>query len=293
MRKGLIVLATVAVVGLTAAVWLLRPIAGPARDLTLAADAGRGAYVMVVGGCLACHTDRKAGGAPYAGGPALKTAFGTFFAPNITPDPDRGIGGWTLAQFSDAIGNGVGPGWMNHLYPAFPYDDYTLMSDQDLVDVFAALRAVAPVATPSRPHEVGFPFNLRPILAGWKALFFHPRRFAPDPARTVAWNRGKYLVTGLAHCVACHTPRNALGGPDEARALAGSTGGPAGNVPGITRAQLIAEGYDAAGLVDTLKTGFTPGFDVLGGAMGEVVENSTSKWTDADLQAVAEYLLSE
>ncbi|MBU1176653.1 MAG: cytochrome c [Alphaproteobacteria bacterium] len=293
MRIWLIAIGILAVIGLGLALYFLKPVNGPARDLTLVGDATRGAYLLVLGDCVACHTDAKAGKAPFSGGPALRTPFGSFFAPNITPDPDHGIGGWTLADFSRALSDGEGPGFMNHLYPAFPYDSYTLMSDEEIADLYAALMALEPIAEPSIAHEVGFPFNVRPILAGWKNLFFTPKRFAPDPARSKLWNRGKYLVEGPAHCVSCHTPRNALGGPDTSHPLAGSSGGPAGNVPGITSERLVAEGYDKAMLIEALTTGFTPGFDILGGAMGEVIENSTAKWTDEDLQAVAEYLLGE
>ena len=292
-RNWLILIGVLVVIGGAVAVYFLKPVTGPARDLTLAGDATRGAYLMVLGDCVACHTDTKAGKQPFSGGAALKTDFGTFYAPNITPDPTYGIGSWTLAEFSNALSNGEGPGFMNHLYPAFPYDSYTLMSDQEVVDLFAALQQVAPVATPSRPHDVGFPFNIRPILAGWKNLFFKPHRFTPDPDHSAVWNRGKYLVEGPAHCVSCHTPRNMLGGPDTAHPLAGSRGGPAGNVPALTKAHLTEAGYDKAGLIEALTTGFTPGFDILGGAMGEVIEYSTAKWTQDDLDAVAEYLLNE
>ncbi len=294
MKRGwLILVGIVVVIGGAAAVTFLRPVEGPPRDLTLVGDATRGAYLMVLGDCVACHSDTRAGKPPFSGGPAIRTAFGTFYAPNITPDPTYGIGRWTLAEFSDAISNGKGPGLMDYLYPAFPYDSYTLMRDREVADLFAALKKLTPVAEPSTPNEVGFPFSIRPLLAGWQNLYFHPARFAPDPARSELWNRGRYLVEGPAHCVSCHTPRNALGGPENAKALQGSRGGPAGNVPGITRAQLIDKGYDQASLIDALKTGFTPGFDVLGGEMGRVIEFSTSKWKDGDLQAVATYLLSD
>jgi mono/diheme cytochrome c family protein len=289
----MILIAALVVIGAAVAVYFLWPVEGPARDLTLTGDAERGAYLMVVSDCVACHTDSKAGKAPFSGGPALKTAFGTFHAPNITPDADHGIGTWTLAEFSTALSEGMGPGVMNHLYPAFPYDSYTLLSDQDVADLFAALREVPAVAEASPQHEVGFPFNMRILLAGWKKLFFQPERFQPEPARSELWNRGKYLVAGPAHCVSCHTPRNALGGMETSRPLAGSTDGPAGKVPAITRASLIEKGYDKVTLIEALTTGFTPGFDVLGAAMGEVIENSTSKWRDEDLEAVAEYLLGE
>ena len=293
MKRILVTLGILAVIGAVLGVYFLKPVTGPARDLSLVGDAARGDYLLVLGDCVACHTDAKAGRAPFSGGPPLETPFGTFHAPNITPDPDYGIGGWTLAAFSNALSNGEGPGLMNHLYPAFPYDAYTLMTDQDVADLYAAVMALEPVAEPSVPHEVGFPFNIRLALAGWKNLYFTPRRFEPDPARSAQWNRGKYLVEGPAHCASCHTPRNALGGPDETRAMSGSMGGPAGTVPDITPVALAAKGYDQDGIIAALTTGFTPGFDILGAAMGEVIEYSTSKWTTEDLEAAAEYLLSE
>lgn len=293
MKRWRTILGVLILVGLAMAVYFLKPVRGPERDLTLAANAERGAYLMTLSGCVACHTDSKATRARLSGGPPLKSPFGTFYAPNITSDPEFGIGRWTLSEFSNAISNGEGPGVMNHLYPAFPYDSYTYLSDQDVVDLFAALQEVAPVSEASTPHEVPFPFNIRLSLAGWKNLFFHPERFAPDPARSNQWNRGRYLAYGPAHCVACHTSRNILGGRDDGQALQGSKGSPGGSVPDITTERLIAEGYDRAALIETLQSGFTPGFDVLGGPMGEVIEESTSKWTPEDLEALAVFLFDE
>lgn len=293
MRRWRILLGLVVVVGLAMAVYFLRPVEGPPRDLTLTADAVHGDYLIRLGGCVACHTDLKNEGTFLAGGVALKTPFGDFVPPNITSHPQAGIGSWTLAEFSDAMSNGKGPGFTNHYYPAFPYDNYTLLTDQDIVDLYAALMAVEPVAEPAPAHRVSFPFNIRMAMLGWKNLFFKPVRFEPDPTRSEAWNRGNYLANGPAHCSACHTPRNMLGGRDDSLAFQGGTGTPGGRVPGITPTRLMAEGYDKAGLIDTLKTGFTPGFNVLGGSMGEVIEESTSVWTDEDLNAIAVYLLDE
>ncbi len=293
MRRGYVVLALVVLAGLGVAAWFFKPVEGPARDLSLAGDVTRGEYVMRLGGCIACHTDIANDGAYLAGGAAIKTQFGDFTPPNITSDPDAGIGSWTLAEFSDAMSNGKGPGMVEHLYPAFPYDNYTLMTDQDIVDIYAALMAVEPVATPAPGHRLSFPFNMRVLMLGWKNMFFTPERFKSDPARSPLWNRGNYLANGPGHCTACHTPRNALGGREDGRAFAGGEGTPGGRVPAITKARLVEEGYDRAALVDALKTGFTPGFNVLGGTMGEVIEEATSHWTDNDLEAVAAYLLDE
>lgn len=292
MRMRWIVSGGAVVVAIAATIFFFRPIQGPSRDLTLTADAEHGAYMIRLGGCVSCHTDVKGGKALLSGGAPLKTPFGSFYPPNITPDPQDGIGAWTLADFSNAMSNGHGPGAFEPLYPAFPYDSYTLMSDQDLVDLWAGLQNVEPVSGRMPSHELGFPFNIRFTLQFWKALFFDPHRFAPDPGQSAEWNRGKYLAYGPAHCVACHTPRNAFGARDDARAFEGSSGTPGGKVPAITKAALERGGYDAAGLIDALKSGFTPGFDMLGGPMGEVVADSTSHWSEDDLKAVATYLLS-
>jgi mono/diheme cytochrome c family protein len=291
MRRWLWVLGVLVVVALGAAVYLLRPVEGPARDLTLAGDVTRGNYLISLGGCVACHTDTKAGRAPLSGGAGLVTQFGTFVPPNITSDPDAGIGKWTLAMFSDALSNGMGP--QGHLFPAFPYENYTLMSDQEIADLYAALQASAPVTDPAPASQVPFPFNIRFAMAGWKNLFFRPARFAPEEGQSEQYNRGKYLAMGPAHCVACHTPRNALGALDWGAAFTGSPGGTGGKAPAITAAALTDDQYDVPTLVQTLKDGFTPGFDVLGGEMANVIADSTSHWTDEDLTALATYLLAE
>lgn len=291
MRRWLVVLGVLAVVSIGAAVYFLRPVTGPARDLTLVGDVERGNYLIRLGGCIACHTDTASGRAFLAGGAGLTTPFGTFVPPNITSDPTAGIGDWTLAQFADAMSNGMGP--QGHLYPAFPYENYTRMSDQEIADLYAALLATEPVSEPAAASQVPFPFNIRLAMAGWKNLFFSPARFVPEEGRSEAYNRGKYLAYGPAHCVACHTPRNALGALDWGKALTGSPGGTGGKAPAITRAALLDQGYDPDLLAQTLLDGFTPGFDVLGGPMGEVIADSTSQWTEADRAAIAEFLLAE
>lgn len=292
MRRGLwIGLAVVIVAGLGVTGYMFKPVHGPARDLTLVGDVEHGNYLIKLGGCIACHTDTAGGRTPLSGGAPLKTDFGSFVPPNITSDKIAGIGGWTLAMFSDAMSNGMGP--QGHLYPAFPYENYTLMSDQDIVDLHAALMATAPVAEAAPPSQIPFPFNIRPLLAGWKNLFFSPHRFAPEPGKSDVYNRGQYLAFGPAHCVACHSPRNALGALDWSKALTGSPGGPGGKAPALTATALKSDGYTVEVLAQTLSDGFTPDFNVLGGAMGEVIADATSQWTAEDRQAVATYLLSE
>jgi mono/diheme cytochrome c family protein len=291
MRRGFVVLGILAIVAIGAAVYFLKPVNGPARDLTLVGDVARGDYLIRLGGCVSCHTDAEGGRAFLSGGVGLETQFGIFVAPNITSDPNVGIGNWTLAQFADAMSNGMGP--EGHLYPVFPYEHYTLISDQEIADLYAALMATEPVNTPAAESQIPFPFNIRLAMAGWKNLFFSPARFEPEEGRTDAYNRGKYLAYGPAHCVACHSPRNALGALEWDKALTGSPGGTGGRAPAITREALIENGYDAETLAQTLMDGFTPSFDVLGGPMGEVIADNTSQWTAEDRAAIAEYLLAE
>lgn len=286
------VLLVIVVAGIGVAAYMLKPVRGPARDLTLTADATHGAYLIRLGGCVTCHTNKKNGGAELAGGAPLVTPFGSFVPPNITSDAQAGIGGWTIEQFSAALSDGEGP--QGHLYPAFPFDAYTLMSDQEVVDLFAALKETPPVATPAPPHSVGFPFNIRLAMAGWKNLFFYPRRFEPDPAHSEIWNRGAYLANGPGHCITCHSPRNIFGAIEGGKEFTGNPGGgPGGKTPAITASRLTEEGYDKAALVEVLSTGFTPDFDVLGGPMLEEIEDSTSHWTAEDREAIAAYLLGE
>jgi mono/diheme cytochrome c family protein len=250
---------------------------------------------MRLGGCVTCHTDPKNKAALLAGAQTvgLKTPFGTFYPPNITSSKADGIGNWTLAQFSAALSDGEGP--QGHLYPAFPFDAYTLMSDQEVADLYAALEATPPVDTPSHPHELSFPFNQRLLMAGWKHLFFHPQRYMADTTQSDAWNRGKYIVMGPGHCVSCHSPRNALGAIEPGQELTGNAvgDGPGGKTPPLTMAYFQSHDYDAPGIVQVLTDGTTPGFDNVTDAMGEVVADETSQWTDADRQAVATYLTSD
>ena len=291
MRRGLVLLGVLLIIAAGAAVYFLKPVNGPPRDLTLVGNVERGNYLIRLGGCVSCHTNAQAGTGFLAGGVGLATPFGTFVPPNITSDPQGGIGRWTLAQFSDAISNGMGP--QGHLYPAFPYENYTLMNDQDVADLYAALLASEPVSQPAPPSDIPFPFNIRLAMAGWKNLFFSPERFQPEEGKSEAYNRGKYLAFGPAHCVACHSPRNALGALEWDKAKTGSPGGTGGRAPAITREALLEKGYDVQTLAQTLVDGFTPGFDVLGGAMGEVIADSTSQWTPEDRAAMAEYLLAD
>ena len=251
----------------------------------------RGAYVMRAAGCFACHTDLKNAGPPLAGGRALKTPFGTFFTPNITPDREHGIGTWTDSDFIRALRAGVAPDG-GHYFPAFPYTSYVGMTDRDILDLKAYLFAQPPVAQANRPHDIDFPFGFRPLLGAWKALYFN-KAAVPEPSRQdEAWNRGAYLVEHLGHCGECHTPRNMLGGLDRDRSMAGNPRGPDGDkVPNITPHPEDGLGdWSASDLTWFLKTGFFPDGDFAGGAMTDVVEHSTGHLTDADRAAMAAYL---
>ncbi|MCZ4273807.1 c-type cytochrome [Maritalea porphyrae] len=290
MRRWSIFLVLLVVFALAGIAYFFSPIGGPKRDLSLAGDVTRGQYVIRLGGCVACHTDLAAGGAYLAGGLPLKTQFGDFVPPNITSDKQAGIGAWTLAEFSGAMSKGLGPGG-KHLYPSFPFDSYTKMSDQDIVDLYVALMATDPIGVKAADHQIGFPFNIRLAMQGWKRLFFTPVRFAPDATRSERWNRGAYLANGPAHCGACHTPRNAFGAAQTDQRFAGTPTGTKPFFPAIDPETLRARGYDEAGLIDALTGGFDPDFDTLGGAMGEVINESLLHWTPQDLAALSAYLL--
>lgn len=286
MKRGLAIgLGVVALVGAGVGFWLMSPTTGPTRDLTLSPDMERGQYLIRLGGCVACHTDTRNDGAFLAGGAPIRSEFGSFIAPNITPDPVTGIGNWTLEEFSRAMSDGVGREG-EHLYPAFPYEFYARMSDQDIVDLYAALMAVEPVENRAGSHELGFPFSVRAGLAAWKTLFFTPARFEPDDSRSEIWNRGAYIVEGPGHCGGCHSPRNAIGAI-EGEPLSG------GAAPAITADALLALGYDRVWLEEVLLGGVTPEFDVPGGEMAEVISESSVHWTQEDIAAVAAYLLNE
>ncbi len=252
-------------------------------------DAGRGAYLAKAGGCLACHTAEAKGSTEFAGGNALKTPFGTFYGPNITPDPKAGIGNWNEADFIRAMRHGTRPDGA-HYYPAFPYPSYTKIADNDLKDLYAYLRSLPPSAQPSKPHELHLPFRFRFVLWFWKFLFFTPGPLLDDVKQTPVINRGAYLVQALGHCGECHTPRNLLGGPKGSRFLAGGKGPDGKGIPNITPTKL--KKWSDKDLTDFLTTGLTPDGDVVAASMGEVITNTLSKLTPADLAAILAYLRS-
>ena len=252
----------------------------------------RGAYLANAADCVACHTDSAHGGRPYAGGRALATPFGTFYSPNITPDPETGIGRWSEAQFLRALRQGVRPDGGNY-FPVFPYPSFTKIVDQDALAIRAYLFSLPPVRRPNRPHDIAFPISWRFLQTGWKMLFFDPGPFAPEPQRSAVDNRGAYLVTALAHCSECHTPRNWLGATEQSRFLAGTASGPDGKpVPNISSDPKTGIGnWSEDDIFGVLTDGHTPDFDFVGGAMAEVVK-STAQLTGEDRRAIARYLHS-
>jgi mono/diheme cytochrome c family protein len=253
-------------------------------------DAKRGAYLAKAAGCEGCHTEKKDGAVPYAGGRELKTPFGTFYGPNITPHPEAGIGRWSEADFRRALREGVRPDG-GHYFPAFPYPSFTQISDADARDLWAFFRSLPPDARKNRPHELRAPYGWRFMVGPWKWLHFTPGPFAADAARSAQLNRGAYLVEALGHCGECHTPRNFLGGAKRDRRLAGTASGPEGkSVPNLTPAKL--KKWDDRDLREFLQSGLTPDGDVAAEAMGEVVRNTTSQLSAEDLDAMIAYLRS-
>ncbi|WP_413866853.1 c-type cytochrome [Tateyamaria sp.] len=288
MIRAFKTLAAFALLAIVAGLYLTSPDTLPdnyAKDHEPDIDAG--ALVFAAAGCASCHTapDATSEGAPIlAGGKGFPSDFGTFYAPNISSDPDVGIGNWTLDGFTRAVTLGVSPQGQ-HLYPAFPYAAYQHMTSDDVADLFAYIQTLPGDPTASIAHDVGFPFNIRRGLGLWK-LAFMPDDFA-TPADTPILERGRYLAEGLAHCAECHTPRNALGGLDRSAWMAGAPNPSGkGKIPNITPAALDWSERD---LVEYFTSGFTPEYDSAGGEMAEVIEN-LSQLPESDRAAIAAYV---
>ena len=267
-----------------AAAWMLSaPARTPASDLDgLPLDAARGEYVFTAAGCASCHqTPDVEVGVHLGGGLAFASDFGTFYAPNISPS-EAGIGGWEPVDLVNALRHGTSPDGQ-HYYPAFPYTSYQNMTNADAVAVYAYLQTVPEVDTPSRAHDVGFPFNMRRSLGGWKLLFM--RSGFVGPADTAEQEQGRYIAEALAHCAECHTPRNGLGAMNRDAWLTGAPNPSGrGTIPDISNTD-----WSDADLMAYFTTGFTPDYDVVGGSMAHVVEN-LSQLPEADRQAIIAYL---
>mgnify|MGYP003461605519 FL=1 len=248
----------------------------------------RGKYLAQAGNCISCHTVR--GGPAYAGGRGIDTPFGAVYAPNLTPHAETGMGTWSPDHFWRAMHHGRSKDG-RLLYPAFPYTEYTHVTREDSDAIFAYLHSLPPVAQPNRDHTLRFPYNSQWALAVWRALFFTPGANTQNPHQSADWNRGAYLVQGLGHCVACHSPRNALGASSLSRSLQGGII-PLQNwyAPGLTSsAQAGVADWPLEDVVALLKTGIAPHGSAMG-PMAEVVFNSTQHLSDADAHAMAVYL---
>jgi mono/diheme cytochrome c family protein len=249
----------------------------------------RGEYLARAGDCISCHTAK--GGAPYAGGLRMDTPFGYLLAPNITPDPETGIGTWTADDFYRALHDGVNKRGQD-MYPVMPYDFYTKVTRADSDAIFAYLKSLPPVRNSVDVNHLRFPFDLRWSMVAWRELYFDEGSYKPDPTQSAAWNRGAYLVEGLGHCSACHSPRNVMGAIEKDKAFTGAT------IDGWFALNLTEKMKTGLGdwtvdqITTYLKSGANKGKSTAFGPMAEVVHNSLQYLTDADLKAMAEYLKS-
>jgi mono/diheme cytochrome c family protein len=292
MIKKLIALACAAAVLGLAALWFLTMPKTVAASALVAhtPDIANGKLIFIAGGCASCHAvPKQPEPTRLGGGLALRSPFGTFYVPNISPDLKDGIGAWSEPQFVTALSKGTSPSG-EHYYPAFPYTSYQRITIEDLRDLFGYLKTLPPVAGRVRDHDLPSPFNVRRALGLWKLLFLDGEPFKADPSKSANWNRGAYLVTGPGHCAECHSPRNIFGAVIASRRFGG---GPSpdgqGGVPNITEFKL--RDWSVSDIAETLTTGMTPEADRVGGGMIEVVRN-TSQLSAADRTAMATYIKS-
>ena len=260
---------------------------GVPPSLRNAAPEVRGAYLARAADCEACHTSE--GGLPFAGGLAFKLPFGTLYSPNITPDRETGIGGWSDADFLNAVHKGIAADG-TRLYPVFPYAAYTMMTDSDALAIKAFLFSLPAVHAPTPPNTFAFPFNQRWLMAFWSAFFNSDRRFMPNPAQSPEWNRGAYLAEAMAHCGDCHTPRNLMQALDNRHKFAGAIAS-GWNAYDITPDTISGIGsWSDAGLAEFLATGHTADHGTASGPMGEAVDRSLMHLDSQDIMALVAYL---
>jgi mono/diheme cytochrome c family protein len=291
LRKIIAVAVVAAALGI-AAFWVMTiPQVVPASALPPhKPNLANGKTLFNIGGCASCHaTPDQKDRTLLGGGLALESPFGTFYPPNISSDPNDGIGGWSEAQFVTAMVKGTSPAG-EHLYPSFPYTSYQHMSYRDLRDLFAYIKTLPAVQGTNRPHDLAFPFDIRRLVGGWKLLFLDGQPFQPDPSKPDDWNRGAYLVNGPGHCAECHSPRDFLGGIIASERFAGGPN-PDGKgwVPNITQYALAK--WSAKDIAYLLESGMTPDGDSVGSTMTEVVRN-TSQISEDDRAAIATYIKS-
>jgi mono/diheme cytochrome c family protein len=266
----------------------IHPIEAPKANAFDEAVVARGANLAAIGNCGTCHT--STGGLMFAGGRGVATQFGVIYSTNITPDSQTGIGQWSERAFVRAMREGVNREG-DHLYPAFPYDHFTMISDEDLRALYAYFMTRDPVRASPLKNELPFPLNLREVMAAWKALFLHERRFRPDPRRDATWNRGAYLVEAVGHCGACHTPRNAFGAEKKSRALSG--GEVAGwNAYALDHSSPAPIGWDVNSLEFYLRRGWHGRHGIARGPMSEVT-SSLGEVEESDVHAIATYIASQ
>src|SRR5690349_8760564 len=277
-----------AVIGIGAAVlpWrAIAPIARPDASVYSAATIARGQQLASLGACAECHT--SIGGTINAGGRPLETPFGIIYSTNITPDVETGIGAWSYPAFERAMREGIHRDG-RHLYPAFPYTHFARTTDADMQALYAYLMAQSPVRAATPQNALAFPFNLRPLMAGWNALFHKPGTFQPDPTKSETWNRGAYLVEGLGHCSACHSPRNALGAEKANAYLAGGFA-EGWEAPALTSLSQAPIPWSEDELYAYLRTGESRLHGVAAGPMAPVVKELAAL-PDSDIRAMAVYL---
>ena len=296
-------LVIVLLVPVLAAAWLLVQ-TDHSKNTTASADFSvadesiieRGRYLAVAGNCATCHT--VPGGEFMAGGLAFETPFGTIYSTNITPDAETGIGNWTGVQFLNSMRHGVRPDG-EHLYPVFPYTAFTKVTDEDVAALYAYFQGIPAVRREAPENQLSFPFNQRSLMAFWKGKFFDAGSYEQVDSESEEWNRGAYLVEGLAHCSACHSPRNALGAEDSGRAMAGGEyldRVPGGALrpwfaPNLTSAPTGLSLWPVEQVAAYLKTGLNEYVETYG-PMNEVIINSTRHLSEQDIDAMAVYLKS-
>lgn len=295
LRRIAVVILVILVIVVASGFYLTRPQRLDPKALAAVppGNAKAGELVFWAGGCAACHAKPGAKGEDLfklGGGVELKTNFGTFVTPNISPDPDHGIGKWSFGAFANAVQRGIGPNG-EQLYPAFPYTSYARMKLSDVADLYAFLKTLPPVSSDPAKSTVSFPYSVRRGIALWKVAFMHPGPVVDLPQdASAAVKRGRYLVEGAGHCGECHTPRNSIGALKYKRWLSGAQSAEgSGTVPNITSGKGGIGDWSAKDIAYFLETGFTPNYDSVGGAMVAVQEDM-AKLPASDRAAIAAYL---
>lgn len=284
---GFVGLCVLGALGFLAFAWRssIAPIDPPASTNFPAELIAKGEALAGAGYCAICHTAK--GGATYAGGYGMPTPFGVIYSTNITPDPETGIGRWSEAAFVRAMHEGVARDG-SHLFPAFPFDHFTKVTDEDVKALYAYFMTRPPIRATAQSNTVPFPLNIRLLQAGWKLLFVANRRYQPDTTKSAEWNRGAYLAEGLSHCGACHSPRNLLGAERSSQAYAGAEVD-GWIAPALTDANPAPSPWSQADLFSYLRRGSSAMHGTAAGSMSPVVHDGLAKLPDSDIEAIATY----